>query len=182
MLNVSNEYARTDAKSRLRANPLQHNLITMSFFRRNKNESLIPPVAQPSAPASDPYASAAPARSTGDPYARSNARGGGSSDPYARSGSPAPSYTTNVPGGSNPNPYAKDSVSPADAARNELFAGYAAPKVVADRKYGYEGREMEEDFDEDEEVEGIKQEMRGLKQDSLASTRWVLVDCSISSC
>lgn len=33
---------------------------------------------------------------------------------------------------------------------------------------------MEEDFDEDEEIEGIKQEMRGVKQDSLASTRCVL--------
>lgn len=43
--------------------------------------------------------------------------------------------------------------------------------MPAERKYGYEGREMEEDFDEDEEIEGIKQEMRGVKQDSLASTR-----------
>jgi hypothetical protein len=30
---------------------------------------------------------------------------------------------------------------------------------------------MEEDFDEDEEIEGIKQDMRGIKQESLASTR-----------
>lgn len=63
-------------------------------------------------------------------------------------------------------------MNPADAARNELFAGFTAPeKPQRAREYGYEGREMEEDFDEDEEVEGIKQEMRGIKQESLASTR-----------
>lgn len=39
------------------------------------------------------------------------------------------------------------------------------------RKYGYEGRENEDDFDEDEEIEGIKQEMRDVKQESLAGTR-----------
>ena len=134
----------------------------MSFFRRNKDAPLIPPVSAPAAePKSDPYASTAGQNrygggyGGGDPYARTSKPQGG--DPYAKSGG---------------NPYAKDAPNPADAARNELFAGFKAPeKPVAERKYGYEGREMEEDFDEDEEVEGIKQEMRGIKQESLASTR-----------
>jgi len=136
----------------------------MSFFRRNKDAPLIPPVAEPKP---DPYASAPNARQpSSDPYAKP------SSDPYAKS---KPS------GGGDPyaptaqgrlGAYQKDAPNPADAARNELFSGYNAPeKPKGDRKYGYEGREMEEDFDEDEEVEGIKQEMRGLKNESLASTR-----------
>jgi len=126
----------------------------MSFFKRNKNAPLIPPVTPApgsmSEPKSDPYAKSKP----------SNVNGG---DPYARS-------NTEKPGD---NPYAKRSTQ-IDATRDELFSGYKAPdKPAAERKFGYEGRETEEDFDEDEEVEGIRQEMRGLKQDSLASTRWV---------
>ncbi|KAL7423634.1 Protein transport protein S9 plasma membrane t-SNARE [Cryptotrichosporon argae] len=140
----------------------------MSFFRRNRNEPLIPPVAptpaqQARAAAPDPYASKAAPRGGGgggDPYA------GGGGDPYAR---------FKAAGTDGSNPYARRGGSDpaADAARNELFSGYSKPEVPAqpERKWGYEGREMEEDFDEDEEVEGIKQEMRGIKQDSLASTR-----------
>ncbi|WWC58763.1 uncharacterized protein I303_101307 [Kwoniella dejecticola CBS 10117] len=133
----------------------------MSFFRRKKDEPLIPPVAPPAAsnpPKADPYAQSPSANryggaGGGDPYARSKPAAGGG-DPYA--------------GG---NPYAKASDGN-DAARNELFRGFSAPeKPKPERQYGYEGREMEEDFDEDEEVEGIKQEMRGIKQESLASTR-----------
>ncbi|WWD17711.1 hypothetical protein CI109_102152 [Kwoniella shandongensis] len=144
----------------------------MSFFRRNKDAPLIPPVAPPagaSAPQQDPYASGGAGNnarygaSGGDPYTRSKPAAGGG-DPYATANTGA--------GGGGGNPYAKGSVGPNDAARNELFAGFQAPeKPVAERKYGYEGREMEEDFEEDEEIEGIKQEMRGIKQESLASTR-----------
>ncbi|EJT46186.1 hypothetical protein A1Q1_05294 [Trichosporon asahii var. asahii CBS 2479] len=103
--------------------------------------------------------------------------------------------------GSNPNnPYARKGVPSQadrdnDAARNELFggmkpqgqgpsregtpgAGWRSPPVGGGeipaprrREYGYQGRELEEDFDEDEEIEGIKQSMRETKQDSLQSTR-----------
>lgn len=151
----------------------------MSFFKRNKDKGpLIPPVAGESKP--DPYATVGGGgggRGGGgaDPYASKEGRGGGgdpyvskgNSDPYARSGAAAGGG-----GGGGGNPYAQDSTNPADAARNELFAGFTAPeKPKPARQYGYEGREQEEDFDEDEEIEGIKQEMRGIKQDSLASTR-----------
>lgn len=150
----------------------------MSFFKRNKNAPLIPPVSSPSAqPSSDPYAKPPPYGNGGggDPYARSG--GGGGGDPYARSGGGGGGDPYASAGKSastaGDNPYAKRGGED-NAARNELFAGYQAPeKPQAQRQYGYEGRETEEDFDEEEEVEGIKQEMRGLKQDSLASTRWV---------
>ncbi|KAL0241893.1 hypothetical protein I308_106067 [Cryptococcus tetragattii IND107] len=156
----------------------------MGFFKR-RNEPLIPPVAptagqpQPQQPQADPYAT--PDASTyagagGDPYAKSKPRPSdqsgekGRSDPYAAT----PTYAA----GGGGDPYAKRNPGPRpnpnaanDAARAELFGGFKAEDVPAERKYGYEGREMEEDFDEDEEIEGIKQEMRGVKQDSLASTR-----------
>lgn len=153
----------------------------MGFFKR-KNEPLIPPVA-PAAGQQQPKA---------DPYAAPAAGGYGGGDPYTKS-KPTPAATHEEKGGGDPyaatpayaaggDPYAKRNPGPRpnpnaanDAARAELFGGFSkAADVPAERKYGYEGREMEEDFDEDEEIEGIKQEMRGVKQDSLASTRCVL--------
>lgn len=161
----------------------------MGFFKR-RNEPLIPPVAptagqqqqQQQQPKADPYATPdASAYAGGDPYTRSkpprpsdhsDEKGGSSSsgDPYAATptyaaGAGGDPYAKRIPG-PRPNPNAAN-----DAARAELFGGFQAADVPAERKYGYEGREMEEDFDEDEEIEGIKQEMRGVKQDSLASTR-----------
>ncbi|WVR06035.1 hypothetical protein IAU60_003063 [Kwoniella sp. DSM 27419] len=126
----------------------------MSFFRRKKDEPLIPPVAPTAGQQqrADPYAQPAAASSYGggDPYTRSRAAASATDNPYALK---------------KPDPAA-------EAARNELFAGFTAPeKPQAEREYGYEGREMEEDFDEDEETEGIKQSMRDVKQQSLASTR-----------
>lgn len=160
----------------------------MGFFKR-RNEPLIPPVAptagqqqqQQQQPKADPYAT--PDASTyagGDPYTKSKPRPSdqsgekGRNDPYAATptyaaGAGGDPYAKRIPG-PRPNPNAAN-----DAARAELFGGFQAADVPAERKYGYEGREMEEDFDEDEEIEGIKQEMRGVKQDSLASTRWVSV-------
>lgn len=128
---------------------------------------MIPPVAPPPGAGtgggpkaySDPYAQPAASSGGSDPYARSGG-GGGGGDPYARAG---------TPGASGRNALA----TKAQEQRNELFAGYTASEPKPDRKYGEEGRENDEDFDEDEEVEGIKQEMRGVKQESLASTRYV---------
>lgn len=142
---------------------------------------MIPPVAptagqqQASSGSSDPYAQTNKGPS-GDPYARAKPAGGASSDPYARAGGAGggggdPYAQTAQGRAGDYNPYAKKG-GENDQARSELFSGFSAPeKPQAERKYGYEGREMEEDFDEDEEIEGIKQEMRGVKQESLASTR-----------
>jgi hypothetical protein len=141
----------------------------MSFFRRNKDAPLIPPVSAPSSePKSDPYAQPNSRTAQSDPYAKAQSQSA-NTDPYAKSGGGDP-YAKTAQG--RLGAYQADAPNPADAARNELFAGFTAPeKPKADRKYGYEGREEEEDFDEEEEVEGIKQEMRGIKQESLASTR-----------
>jgi hypothetical protein len=141
----------------------------MPFFKRNKDAPLIPPVAPnlSQQASSDPYANPSKGPS-GDPYAR--AKPAGSSDQYALQNGGDP-YAKTAQGRAGDNPYAKKGGED-DQARNELFSGFVAPeRPAAERKYGYEGREMEEDFDEDEEVEGIKQEMRGVKQESLASTR-----------
>lgn len=82
---------------------------------------------------------------------------------------PPPSYRS-TPG----DPYGDNKAS---EQRNELFGGFMPKQEVPkERKYGYDGREMEDDFDEDEEIEGIKQEMRGIKQESLASTRYAQQD------
>ncbi|WVN89100.1 uncharacterized protein L203_104316 [Cryptococcus depauperatus CBS 7841] len=156
----------------------------MGLFKR-KTEPLIPPVAPTagqqaasSQPKQDLYAAPAGGRrygaEGGDPYARPTdpytRPTGGGSDPYTK-----PAY------GNNGDPYTRrtgaysagavNGNAANDEARAQLFAGYDAKPNVDERKWGYEGREMEEDFDEDEEVEGIKQEMRGIKQESLASTR-----------
>lgn len=137
----------------------------MGFFSR-KDKSVIPPVAPPPGAGSgggnayqDPYAKPASSSVSSDPYTRSGG-GGTGNDPYARAGAAAGRGAGAAP-------------TKAEAQRNELFAGYTAPVVKPERKYGEEGRENDEDFDEDEEIEGIKQEMRGVKQESLASTRWV---------
>lgn len=145
----------------------------MGLFKRKDNGPLIPPVAPPPGqqakadPYAAQYAARAPAR---DPYASNG------SDPYASrggggayGGSNGNPYGRSNPGG-NPggNPYPDSN----DAARAELFGGMQGEiPAVKQRKYGYEGRENEDDFDEDEEIEGIKQEMRTTKMDSLASTR-----------
>ncbi|SGY37740.1 BQ5605_C003g01878 [Microbotryum silenes-dioicae] len=65
-------------------------------------------------------------------------------------------------------------------ARNELLAGAPHPqqqqqpnssRPYGGGAYGVDGREDDQPLDEDEEVEGIKQQMRFVKQESLASSR-----------
>lgn len=149
----------------------------MPLFKR-KDKSVIPPVApapgydqapvslsntpaQPGAAARQQLFGIKTPASTGppavvDPYA--NSRG-------TSSLSRAPPSYTSTPG----DPYGE---AKGDSERDQLFGGFTPkePEQKA-RKYGYEGRENEDDFDEDEEIEGIKQEMRDVKQESLAGTR-----------
>jgi len=107
-------------------------------------------------------------------------------DPYSSrhrttndSSSIAPSY-------SSADPYASRSQSnPAtrvesDPTRAALFAGYnpeAIPREVGRRVYGERGGEEEggeqAQEQEDEDVESIKRDIRGVKQESLGSTRSV---------
>ena len=149
----------------------------MPLFKR-KDKSVIPPVApapgydggpvslsstpaQPGAAARQQLFGSKTPSSTGppaviDPYA--NSRG-------ASSLSRAPPSYTSTPG----DPYGD---AKGASERDQLFSGFTPKEdVPKTRKYGYEGRENEDDFDEDEEIEGIKQEMRDVKQESLAGTR-----------
>lgn len=148
----------------------------------------------------DPYAGAGgyQPREHKDPYAAvqaDRAMGGNPNNPYARKGVPTqadrdtdaaraelfagmkpqssqqPSREGSLADTGRPPSYATEE----DSARAELFGGLQNEggeiPAVKRREYGYTGRELEEDFDEDEEIEGIKQGMRETKQDSLASTR-----------
>ena len=158
----------------------------MPFFQRNKGPQIPPVQSEKPDPyaggggayQSDPYAARGVANGRsggGDPYANghanANGRSGVHSDPYAQAKSNS-NATSNDGWGASGNPYARQAPAANQEARSELFAGYTAPEAPKpQRQYGYEGREQEEDFDEEEEVEGIRQEMRGVKQESLASTR-----------
>lgn len=97
----------------------------------------------------------------------------GPSDPYASSSSSfAPAKLNRNPPSYRSTPGDPYGDAKAQGQRSELFGDYAPKEEIQkEREYGYEGREQEEDFDEDEEIEGIKQQMRGVKQESLASTR-----------
>lgn len=145
----------------------------MGFFNRNKGPE-IPPVAPPPGQqgqqgASDPYARRGGAPAGGDPYASSN-----KSDPYAavqkaraRGADPLDPYARKQPLGQ---PGAGDEEN--DAARNALFGGMTeTARQEKPREWGREGVEDEPDFDEDEEVEGIKQAMRETKMETVQSTR-----------
>lgn len=131
----------------------------MSFFRR-KDKNLIPPA---------------------DAGAASGTRGS------SRSVSPLPSYRSNastyVPSRDGPNPHDNHD-SPAakvpppsdptlDRARSELFAGYNPNRAGSGRFFdGPElPREPAHGEENDDDVEGIKQQTRFLKQESVTSTR-----------
>lgn len=148
----------------------------MGFFKRNKGPE-IPPVAPTQGQhqmANDPYAARGGGGGGGfgggrpDPYASN-----GHKDPYAgvqkaRALGTDPNNMYSVQRGQPP----QDSEN--DANREALFGGFnagGAAQVPRQRQYGYEGREQEEDFDEDDEIEGIRQGMRETKMDSLASSR-----------
>lgn len=157
----------------------------MGFFRK-KDAPLIPPVAPTGgqqAAARDPYARPSGANGNGNGYGGGPGGNPGARDPYAApSGGRADPYAAVQKAralGTDPNnPYGiKSDANPDnDAARNELFGGMGGGQAQArtaqvSRKYGYDGREQEEDFDEDEEIEGIKTQLRETKMDSLASSR-----------
>ncbi len=139
----------------------------MSLFkRRDKNASMIPPVAPPPAAAPPSSGGPPPSYSSPDPYASGPSD---PSDPYTRRAQQVQAPLQYRSAQATNDPYGD---AQAKSARSELLGGYEPDPRAAERKYGYAGREQEEDFDEDEEIEGIKQEMRGVKQESLASTRW----------
>lgn len=138
----------------------------MGFFKRKTGPEIPPVMPTPGQQQmNDPYA----ARSrpgANDPYAAS-----GHKDPYAGvQRAHAAGTDPNSPYGVQRGPQDPQN----DANREALFGGMpqqGGQQLQRQRQYGYDGREQEEDFDEDDEIEGIRQGMRETKMDSLASTR-----------
>ena len=156
----------------------------MSFFKR-KEKNLIPPIAEPAprnvlTKSRDGSNSSSPA-----PAYRSNAatyvpsRDGDLYGSKSSTPSPAP------PSGAYSNGYTRNTVGDVytrgqaniDNDRGELFSGYKPPEKGSGRFFddgpgqggagGGEGAPGEED----EDVEGIKQQLRFTKQESVNSTR-----------
>ncbi|KAG8219830.1 hypothetical protein J3R82DRAFT_806 [Butyriboletus roseoflavus] len=147
----------------------------MSLWKR-KDKPLIPPIQSELAP--PPGASRSSFRSTSPlPSYRSNAstyvpsRDG--PDPYNTMGRSKSQGAVD----DHESPVVKSSTSDAqsqlDRARGELFAGYNSEKAGSGRFFnGPEiGREPPPGEENEEDVEGIKQQTRFLKQESVNSTR-----------
>ncbi|KAH6917352.1 protein transporter SEC9 [Coprinopsis sp. MPI-PUGE-AT-0042] len=150
----------------------------MNFFRKNKEA--IPPVAPPpSAPGRTPSSSSAP-RYTPQTYVPSRDAGAFDSVAYSaasRSGSgPQPNVNDNYYDKYSRSRNVGDAYSrgqgDADQDRNELFAGYNANKAQTGRFYdggNIPNREPGQETEED--IEGVKQQTRFVKQESVQSTR-----------
>ena len=173
----------------------------MSWFKRKKDDVLIPPVASaPSLTSSDGPPSY---RSNASTYVRSrdgdldggSSYGGnygsgnyGSSNPYGRMNRSQSddAYGAPPPGGANyggndySSSYSRDRRNPygrsddeLNANRNRLFEG-AAPAKTGYNKYASDGPGGElpdPTGNEDEDIEAIKQQTRFLKQDTAQSSR-----------
>lgn len=160
----------------------------MSFFRK-KSGLEIPPVASEPTPSYDDDAARnellGSSTRRGPPSYRSNASVYNASrdgDPYeSAKASPAPS----AGGGRLPDRYGRSAVGDpyarggnADADRAQLFSGYDPKRNQSgnrfdqrDDKGADEPRSYQTQEEEDEDVEGIKQQTRFIKQDSVNSTR-----------
>ncbi|KZT02749.1 uncharacterized protein LAESUDRAFT_685037 [Laetiporus sulphureus 93-53] len=155
----------------------------MSFFKR-KEKNMIPPVVSEQAAREELMKSRSSDNRSPNPapvYSRSNAstyipsRDG---DPYS-----TPHTPSNVSSGTYEDRYAKkDAIGDVysrgqgnlDKDRNELFSGYNPEKSGSGRFFN-DGHTPEDEpslgEENEEDVEGIKQEIRTTKQESLASTR-----------
>ncbi|KAK7058944.1 Protein transport protein S9 plasma membrane t-SNARE [Paramarasmius palmivorus] len=159
----------------------------MSFFRRNADKPLIPPV-ESAAPARAPGSNSTSPRPTprvsnantyipsrdGDPYATSRYNtqkkdpygnyeyDDSVRDKYSRSNGVGDAYSR---GGGN---------TALESDRNELFSGYNPQRSAGSGRFfdGPDlGREPAPGEENDEDVEGIKQQTRFVKQESASSTR-----------
>ncbi|KAG7099244.1 hypothetical protein E1B28_001107 [Marasmius oreades] len=140
----------------------------MSFFRRNADKPLIPPVDSERGPATFPNSTSprpsirsSNARSynasrDGDPYATQQNDAYPARDKYSRSNGVGDVYSR---GAAN-----------IEQDRNELFSGYNPQKSGSGRFFDGPPRAGDGEGDEDD-VEGIKQQTKFMKQDSVNSTR-----------
>ncbi|KAI0274673.1 synaptosome-associated proteinsynaptosomal-associated protein 25 [Gloeopeniophorella convolvens] len=148
----------------------------MSWFNKRKERNLIPPVESDSPYAGGNSTSPRPAvRSAATSYVASR-----DGDPYSsRSAGSTPSldtyppvrdrYQRNAPVG---DVYSRGQGNP-DNDRKELFSGYN-PEKASSGRFAHDGptlREPAPGEENEEDVEGIKQQTRFVKQDSVNSTR-----------
>ncbi|OAX42354.1 hypothetical protein K503DRAFT_797186 [Rhizopogon vinicolor AM-OR11-026] len=147
----------------------------MSFFKR-KDKNAIPPVQSdlappPSARGSSRSTSSLPSyKSSASTYVAS--RDG--PDPYNTMSTRTLSQTSYDNYDTSSAPTGKTVDPQADRTRNELFAGYKPQEKTGSGRYfdgPALGKEPSPGEENDEDVEGIKQQTRFLKQDSVNSTR-----------
>ncbi|KIJ25603.1 hypothetical protein M422DRAFT_96032, partial [Sphaerobolus stellatus SS14] len=161
----------------------------MSWFKK-KDPHAIPPVNEPARtgsytgssynPAPAPTYTSAPRREVpaSDPYARPAPTRYGSGESGGQGLPSAPNrdrFNRNNPVG---DAYSRGEAN-LDADRAQLFSGYDPEKHKPSGRFSdgptrsFSGGRGEEGgpVDEDDEIEGIKRDTKGLKQDSLASTR-----------
>jgi len=153
----------------------------MSFFKR-KDKAVIPPVASEQAARDELFSSRGNSASPRPPPSyRSNAtyvpsRDG---DPYnapAPSPSPRPTFTDRYAKTDNVGDVYSRGKGNADQDRNELFSGYKPQPGQGSGRFfdnaGPQGRPEPTAGEENEDdVEGIKQQLRFTKQESVNSTR-----------
>ncbi|KAF7436851.1 Protein transport protein S9 plasma membrane t-SNARE [Pleurotus ostreatus] len=153
----------------------------MSFFKRNNSKPLIPPVESDSLKSGGNSTSPRPYRSSAATYIPSR-DGDQYSAPYRSSPAPAPpsnDQPTSLQDRYSRNRGVGDAYSRGegnlDQDRNELFSGYNPEKQGSGRFFDgppRSGRGTPPPGEEnDEDVEGIKQQTRFVKQESVASTR-----------
>lgn len=142
-----------------------HNLIVMSFFRR-KEQNLVPPV-ESDRRAPSPSRSPAPSSATYVPSRDGDLYGNNSYGQQPSSGG----YGGGYGGGGG---YNSRGGAP-DPTRSELFSGYnpenAGPNRFTASERGPQLREPVPGEENEEDVEGIKQQIRATKQESVNSTR-----------
>ncbi|KDQ63723.1 hypothetical protein JAAARDRAFT_189265 [Jaapia argillacea MUCL 33604] len=158
----------------------------MSFFKR-KDKNMIPPVQSEQAardallgsrsnvppsqypPSYRSNASTYVASRDGDPYsAPPMARSGSGSQPSpGGAADPTPRYSRNTGVGDS---YTRGEGN-LDKDRQELFSGYNPEKAGSGRFFNKGANDGPAGEDEDEETEGIKQQLRYTKQESVNSTR-----------
>ncbi|KAF8078591.1 synaptosome-associated proteinsynaptosomal-associated protein 25 [Lyophyllum atratum] len=146
----------------------------MPLFKR-KEQNLIPPVSQDNSRSGGSSPSRSPYHSNASTYIASR-----DGDPYNTPSSRSPSYASDEP--SVRDKYSRSNAvgdiysrggAELDKDRNELFAGYNAQKSGSGRFFDgpQPGREPNPGEENEEDVEGIKQQTRFVKQDSVNSTR-----------
>src|SRR6267154_187312 len=136
--------------------------LTMSWFNKRKERNLIPPVESEN---SDAGNSSLNSHSTSDVYSSRSAATSPSTNPYADI---RDRYQRN-----NPVDVYSRGQGNLDNDRTELFAGHN-PNNPPTGRFAYDGptlREPAPGEENEEDVEGIKQQTRFVKQESVNSTR-----------